>query len=292
MKPLRIFVTGATGFVGSQFANYTVSCGHEVIGLRQSPESKPRIYVDERVKWLTRDCALLEAKDFVGCDAVVHFAAIGVPPKTEEMSDLFRFNSFLPEKIISKACEAGVKRVVMAGTVSEYGVAGKIYKKIPTWALLMPVSYYAASKALGFYRSIRCARELGIELCYCRIASAYGAGQYEGNLWPSVMQAARLGVDFHLTRGDQIRDFVPVKAVVEMFLDGVYRRDLRPGIPKIENLGSGNSTRVSDWVLDLWRQLNPPATVRVGSIEKHSDDLLNLAPHVSVRMRRIAAQFF
>lgn len=292
MNSLRIFVTGATGFVGSHFSNYAISCGHKVIGLRQSSESKPRICVDERVEWVTKDCSLLEVKDFVGCDAVVHLAAIGVPPKEEEMSDLFRFNSFLPEKIISKAHEAGVRRVIMAGSVSEYGVSGKKYKKIPTWAPLMPVSYYAASKTLGFYRSVRASRQLGIKLCYCRIASAYGPGQYQGNLWPSMMNAAQLGIDFHLTRGAQIRDFVPIEAVAEMFLDGVCRSDLRPGIPKIENLGTGNPTRVSDWILDLWRQLNPRSVVRVGSLSQSIDDIENLAPQVSPRIRRIATRDF
>ncbi len=40
---MRLFVTGATGFIGSHFVNQALAAGHEVVALRRTEQSRPRI---------------------------------------------------------------------------------------------------------------------------------------------------------------------------------------------------------------------------------------------------------
>ena len=50
-----------------------------------------------------------------------------------------------------------------------------------------------------------------IELCYLRIFSAFGDGQFADNFWPALQLAAESGSDFPMTAGEQVRDYVAVK---------------------------------------------------------------------------------
>ena len=51
---------------------------------------------------------------------------------------------------------------------------------------------------------------------YGRIFSAYGDGQYENNLWPSLKRAANSGEDFKMTNAEEIRDFIHVDEVTNI----------------------------------------------------------------------------
>ena len=49
---MNIFVTGSTGFVGSNFLELANSLGHNIYALRRSPSSKPRIPLSFTPNWI------------------------------------------------------------------------------------------------------------------------------------------------------------------------------------------------------------------------------------------------
>src|SRR5688572_26539768 len=70
-RNVRIFVTGATGFIGSHFVNHALSAGHEVVALRRSADSIPRIAPTRNPAWLTGSLKQVTERDLAEVDVVV-----------------------------------------------------------------------------------------------------------------------------------------------------------------------------------------------------------------------------
>ena len=72
---MKIFLTGGTGFIGSHFVNQAHRAGHEIIALRRSASSLPRIPLQRQPVWINKAMTELAAEDFAACEALVHLAA-------------------------------------------------------------------------------------------------------------------------------------------------------------------------------------------------------------------------
>ncbi|MDQ3670408.1 MAG: NAD-dependent epimerase/dehydratase family protein, partial [Actinomycetota bacterium] len=120
---MRVYVTGATGFVG----------GHVVRELRERGADVR----DERIDLLDRD-ALVRAVE--GCDAVVHVAAIYSYDQPADVIE--RVNVEGTRTLIEVACEKGVRRFLYTSTAGTCGpVPGRPATEAdgpPRWELTIP----------------------------------------------------------------------------------------------------------------------------------------------------------
>lgn len=282
---MKLFVTGATGFVGSHFVQRALADGHEVVGLRRSAESKPRIQLSREPRWLDAGMDLVEPAHLEGVDVLVHLAAAGMPPRRAEWDACYLVNVSQSSKLVQRAIGAGVPRVVAAGSYAEYGAAGLRFDEIPPDAALEPTEPYAASKACASVTLASLCRNSRFVLVYQRLFSVFGEGQYEGNFWPALRAAADSGADFPMTKGDQVRDFVPVADVVEAMLHSCARGDAKPGEPLFENVGSGRPQRLSDFAAKWWREWNATGSLQLGAVPYREHEIMRYVPLVPARMR-------
>lgn len=113
---MRIAVTGASGFIGTELLAQLKASGNTVAALtRGSIEDNA---ADAQVQWKTTDYtreSLTEA--LAGSDAVVHLA--GVRGTTPDPAD-YVINETMTENILAAMASAGVKRIVFASTISVY----------------------------------------------------------------------------------------------------------------------------------------------------------------------------
>lgn len=146
---MRIFVTGATGFVGAHSARALLDAGHDV---RLLVRSKPAVTdyfarhghrVDDLVLGDMRDQPLVAAA-MKGCDAVLHAAAlVSVDPKRAD--EIYRNNVAGIDAVLGTACRLGIGRVVYVSSLSvlfQPGVS-RIDESVP---LATPANAYARSK--------------------------------------------------------------------------------------------------------------------------------------------------
>jgi len=276
---MKLLVTGATGFIGSHFVRLALAQGHDVVALRR-PHSVMPVGL-EQVRWLSVPMDAIDPTDFAGCDALVHLAAAGVSPQKATRAEMTRWNVGASLSLIESASSAGVRRVVLAGTFAEYGRSAERYDLIPPDAPLLPTTHYASSKAAGFVSAYGAAIELGLELCYLRIFSAFGDGQFDSNFWPALKRAALAGEDFSMTAGEQVRDYIPVEAVAERFLHAVLRRDLSPGVPHVSNVGSGQPVAMRDFARRWWQHWNATGALRIGDLPYRANEVMRFAPLIS-----------
>jgi nucleoside-diphosphate-sugar epimerase len=278
---MRILVTGATGFIGAHFANTASAAGHDVIALRR-PGSTPRVPVTPLVRWLDKALADVKAADCEGADALVHFSSHGVSPQRTTWQDAFDHNVTDQLGMLLAAEHANVSRFVLCGSCVEYGPSAESFELIPPTGPLTPRGPYAASKAAGCIASLAVAHERRLRMAYLRVFHVFGLGQYRDNLWPSLRAAALSGVDYPMTPGNQVRDFVPVEDVAATFLDVCVNRPLEPGRPEVHNVGSGRPVTLLAFAEHWWRKWGATGRLLPGAIPYRSGEVMRYVPELTL----------
>ncbi len=123
MRPMRAFVTGATGFLGGALARALRDRGDHVVALVRSPDKSAELQRlgCEMVAGDLSDVAAIRS-GVEGCDAAFHVAAyyaVGVPPS--ELGAMVEANVRGTERVLDAATDAGVKRIVYVSTINVFG---------------------------------------------------------------------------------------------------------------------------------------------------------------------------
>lgn len=276
----RIFVTGATGFIGSHFVNQAHERGYEIVALRRSPNSCPRIPYNKDPIWLEKSMTELSVSDFEGCEAVIHLAVHSANVPYDSLEACIEHNVLAPLSLFRVAKLAGISRIIVAGTCFEYGTAGERYDYIPVDAPLEPTASYPASKAAATSAFWTFAVEEDIELLFLRIFQVYGEGEPENRFWPTLRRKALAGEDMEMSPGLQIRDFISVAAVAATFVDAIDRKDLVVGQPVIENLGSGNPRSLRDFAVEQWDSFAATGKLIFGAVPMRKEEVMRYVPEL------------
>jgi dihydroflavonol-4-reductase len=117
---MRLFVTGATGFVGSHVAALAAEQGAELRLLTR--KTSKLAHLPKNAELVVGDLRAPEgfAQALVGCDAVIHVAAdyrLWVP----DPADMYKANVEGTQELLRLAREAGVPRVVYTSSVATMG---------------------------------------------------------------------------------------------------------------------------------------------------------------------------
>jgi nucleoside-diphosphate-sugar epimerase len=219
-------VTGGAGFIGSHLAEELVRRGERVrvvdnlaTGKRQNLAHVPS------VEFIEGDLADLEVarRAVTGIDYVLHQAAIpSVPRSVEDPITSNRANVDASLNILVAARDAGVKRLVYAGSSSAYGNTPTL-PKIETMATA-PLSPYALQKLVAEQYCQMFTTLYGLETVTIRYFNVFGPRQdpsspYSGviSLFISALCDGRQPTIFG--DGEHTRDFTYIANVV----DGVLR---------------------------------------------------------------------
>ncbi|MCR9294637.1 MAG: NAD(P)-dependent oxidoreductase [bacterium] len=277
---MKLFVTGATGFIGSHFVNHAHEAGHELVCLRRSPESKPRIELQKQPQWIDAQLDEVPQEALDECEAVIHLAAHSANVPYDTLENCLRWNVLAPLALFRTAIAAGIDRFIVAGSCFEYGRAGERYEFIPTNAPLEPTQSYPASKAAASIVFSQLAIEENLRLSIHRIFQVYGEGETETRFWPSMRRAALEGEDFEMSIGSQVRDFIHVSEVVNALVRAVERTDVLAGQPLIENIASGQARSLRDFAEACWQGWNAKGKLLVGAKPPRRNDIQRFAAEV------------
>lgn len=276
---LKLFITGSNGFIGSHLVKQALDSGHSVVGFRRSNQAA-KISLPKQPIWITGSLEDDLREELSGCDVLIHLAAYGVDPKFDSWHDSFRWNVCASLRLWKQAHHMGVKRLVIAGSCSEYGLAAERYDYIPCDAPLEPVNAYGASKAAATIAAIAYAREKNMEVAVLRPFHIYGEGERLERFWPSMKKAALGEIDFPMTFGEQIRDFTPVEVAAKKFLDYATNFTLDPGSPIIRNIGTGKPQSLLEFAENNWKNFNGKGRLAPGDISYRKNEIMRYVPKI------------
>jgi nucleoside-diphosphate-sugar epimerase len=230
----RYTVTGGAGFIGSHLTEELLRRGQTVrvvdnfsTGKRGNVEAAARAAGQplSAVEVIEGDVADLAAARIAveGADYVLHQAAIpSVPRSVKDPITSNRANIDGTLNVLVAARDAGVKRVVFAGSSSEYGDTPTLpkHEEMPT----NPLSPYALQKVVGEEYLRLFTRLYGLETVSIRYFNVFGPRQDPGSPYSGVISLFvkwLMAGERPTIHGDggQTRDFTYVANVV----DGVLR---------------------------------------------------------------------
>jgi len=276
---VKIFITGSNGFIGSHIVKKALDDGHQVIGLRL-PSHNEKINLPKQPIWIAGTLEDDFTQVLSECDVVIHLAAYGVNPIYDSWQEAFRWNVIASLNVWNQAQNAGIKKIILAGSCYEYGKSAERYESIPSDASLEPVNAYGASKAAATVAAMAFAREKKMELAVLRPFHVYGEGESSNRFWPALKKAALEGIDFPMTLGEQIRDFTPVEHVAEIFLNYATKISLEPGNPCIQNIGTGNPQSLLGFAEKWWSIFEGKGKLLPGNISYRKNEIMRYVPKI------------
>ena len=235
---MRILITGAAGFIGSNLAHWLIdNTGHEVYGIDNLSTGYISNYPDsERFLYIHADiCDERTLNDFFQghlFDICFSFAAYAAEGRSNHIRSFIHHNNTVGTANIINACLNYKCKLVFTSSVAVYsGEPPFDENTIPN-----PIDEYGLSKWAS-ERSIQIAGEQGLDWCIVRPRNVYGERQ---SLWDSARNVAGIFINQILNNepitifgnGSNRRCFTYIGDILEPLYNAAF-------IPKeIINLGS------------------------------------------------------
>jgi UDP-glucose 4-epimerase len=275
---VKLFITGASGFVGAETLRLALDGGHEVIApVRESSAAWRLEPYEGRYTRLTIDIgdsvgvakALMAHKP----DAIIHLAWAGV-------GNAMRFDrSQITENIdacivlVEGGAAAGVKAFVGVGSQGEYG-AGSTMKED---CLPEPTTLYGAAKVAALFLTRQLAAQAGMRHAWLRLFSTYGPRDNDGWLIPMLITEMLAGRRPKTTLGTQYWDYLHVEDVAR----GVLAAAVSERAQGVFNLGSGKAVQVREVVEHIRDLAAPDMELIFGEIPFRPDQVMHMQADIS-----------
>ena len=243
-------VTGGAGFIGSHLSEELARRGHSVrVADSLVTGKRGNLAHIGGVEFLEGDLADLPfAKRAVaGMNYVLHQAAIpSVPKSVNDPVTSHRANVDASLNVLVAARDAGVKRVVYAGSSSVYGNAAALPKRedMPS----NPLSPYALQKLVAEQYCQMFTQLYGLETVTIRYFNVFGPRQDPGSPYSGVISLFSTALLEHRQPiiygdGEQTRDFTYVANVV----DGVLRAcEAKGAAGEVINVATGGRISLNE----------------------------------------------
>jgi nucleoside-diphosphate-sugar epimerase len=269
-----VLLTGATGFVGAHAIAPLVEKGyivHAVTSKSTIPTS------DENVIWhqtnlLDADAAKQLLQE-VRPTHLLHFAWYvehgkfwNAPENLDWLEASLR--------LVKNFVEYGGERVVVAGTICEYG--DNENEAISENTSLNPQSLYAASKTALYLTLEKYAKVVDLSFAWGRIFLLFGENESPQRLVASVSRSLLKNEIAKTSHGNQVRDFMSTKEVAQAFV-----ALLDSNVIGAVNVASGEARTIKELVLQIADSIGNRESVQFGAIPAAQNEPKRLVADVA-----------
>lgn len=242
---MKIFLTGATGFIGTHVVNALYK-NHTVLLLTHPSERNDA--QPESVRTVKGDLAHIskwqkELAHFRPA-VTIHLAWEGIPHYDSRTSIK---NLWYGLDLISMLRDIGCKKFIGAGSCWEYGEqSGKLDEE----HILNPINAYGAAKISLRFLGEAIAKEGNMQFIWTRFFYVYGPGQKESSLIPHAIRCIQSGNMPEIKSPLASNDFIYVEDVA-CALKLLAEKGKKNGV---YNIGSGKLTRVQAIINLIFKQ--------------------------------------
>lgn len=266
---MKVLITGAAGYIGSQLGNSLARSGHEIVGIDDASASR---YSSENVVYefpIKKESILdfdrlCQAVAFENFDAVIHLAAIKSVVSTQSDIWLNRVNIDGTANVLHMATELGISNVIFSSTAAVY--SGECPQTgYSETSEKIPISSYGKSKLIAEEMSQNWLSEsIENNLTIFRFFNVGGAIQghpterIADNLIPKLFQSSKSGDLFEIfgsnwdtTDGFAVRDYVHISDLIQFISSSLFEREIHSRSQNTFNLGSGKGFSVMEVIKEF-----------------------------------------
>lgn len=254
---MRILVTGAAGFIGSNMVDRLLSVGHEVIGLDNMSTGQGRFLDNARRHrdFTFQQSDVLDRKALTqameNAELVVHLAAnADVRFGTDHPRKDLDQNTIATWNVLESMREQGCKRIVFASTGSVYGEP-EIFPTPETCPFPLQTSLYGASKLAAESLIQAYCEGFGVQGYIFRFVSILGERYTHGHVFDFYQQLSEHPDHLHvLGDGHQRKSYLYVQDCIDAILLALDRADAKVNT---FNLGTDEYCEVNDsigWICE------------------------------------------
>lgn len=231
---MKILLTGATGFIGSNIAKVLLDNDFDVYATyRNSSSFEKCIEFKEKLFWISTDDP--DWKDQIRSikpDQLIHVAWSGTDIETRNNWELQTRNFWFSSEYFDIAKECGIKKVLAFGSQAEYGTYSM---PVTEMTLPLPNDAYGAVKTLTAQYLRNLFENTPVEWYWIRIFSVFGESDNSRWLIPFVINKLLRNEPVQLTSCEQKYNYLYIKDAVNQLLPVINCRENKSGIYNLCN---------------------------------------------------------
>lgn len=284
---MRILVSGANGFIGSNLCNRLIANGDTVYGIVRDI-TKVSSNLSSKVKIIgcdLNDWNQIESSDLAelkNIDVFYHLAWGGTSTSFKNDFDLQFRNVQVSFNAIRLAKQINVGKFIGIGSASEFAYSSK---PIDGYGTPSPSDLYGAAKTSAKYFCETYAKINNMDYCWCYLTSVYGPGRNDDNLITYTIKSLLKGESPKFTKLEQRWDYIYIddltralELVGEKGVSGTYYA-----------IGSGEVHPLSYYVSVISQSINPNIHLQIGALpyktNKIDNSIIDIAKIESVGFR-------
>ena len=274
----RIFLTGATGFIGSHLLRRLIKENCEVhISVRENSSL-------ERIKDVIDNCTchILDLTDFNSTknlikklkpEIIFHLAAYGVDYYQQDIYQAVNVNINASVNLFESFLENKEFRFVHTGTSLEYGHRNKpaSENEIPQPENIYGITKFTSVQLLSFMAN----QAKQGNLITLRPFGVFGEFEGSHKLFPQIIDKLGRRESVKLTGGEQIRDYLYLGDLIDTYIRAaVVPLSLKNNM-EIINIGSGKGISIKEIALNIENQLGVNKNLlKFGALPYSPDEIM------------------
>lgn len=261
--PVRVLVTGATGFLGMHVLSILTKRGYEVHAV-----SRSKMPLEVGIKWHCID--LLDKYQMEGLiratrpSHLLHLAWITTHSYFWEADENELWEN-ATGTLATLFQEMGGRRLVVSGSCAEYNWEYGVMKEYLT--PLEPLTKYGRSKLGAFRKLTALADSTELSFGWGRIFHLYGPNEHPDRLVAYVARSLLMGEPVNIGRGSRIRNFMYAQDAADALV-----RLLESGVTGPVNIASELEIRIDELVQEMAEIIGGSCRISYEETSIHPND--------------------
>lgn len=255
---MKVIITGANGFIGSNLVKKFANNGYEVVAIvRNESEDISRIQGKCQIIY-SEISELFSNQDIFQIEEgaiVYHLAWQGVngPDKADPVIQTNNIRMAL--EVAKFARQIKAKKLLCAGTIAEQAINSLPALEKTSGGMM----YGAAKAALRVLLETYC-KNIGLSVVWMQFSNIFGPSNKTGNLVSYTLGQLFKGEEATFGPADQPYDFVYVEDLIE----AAYRLGIKDAEKSFYCLSSGTPRVLKDYLLSIGNIFGNPNLIKIG----------------------------
>jgi len=247
----KIFLTGATGFIGANLAHKLVkNKNNHVYVLVRKYSNLWRISKIKKDVILV-ECDLNDGKKLkeiiqkIKPSIIYHCAAYGIIHEENDFEKTINTNVFGTINLINACKDIKIDAFINLSSSLEYGEKEYAMKECDS---LNPINIYGISKVICTEYANQMSKVFGLPIITLRVFTPFGYYEHKSRLFPSLFLSIVNNKNPQLAKPNSVRDFIFIEDAIDfIILSSKYAKKYAG---QVFNLGTGKQHSVSE-IADL-----------------------------------------